>query len=55
MFAVLFSHNKLAISNQPTLPFSQNKSTPELNHQPNEQTDRSKEHSWIFDSFLANN
>jgi hypothetical protein len=51
--SVLFSQNKPVISNQPILPFSQNKSTPDINHQPNEQTDRSKEHSWIFDSFFS--
>jgi hypothetical protein len=34
---VLFSQNKLAISNQATVLFSQNKSAPAISHQPNEQ------------------
>jgi hypothetical protein len=33
--AVLFSHNKPAISNQPAVLFSQNKSAPAISHQPN--------------------
>jgi hypothetical protein len=35
--AVLFSHNKLATSNQPTVFFSQNQPAPAISHQPNEQ------------------
>jgi hypothetical protein len=34
---VLFSHNKLATSNQPAVLFSQNKSAPAISHQPTEQ------------------
>jgi hypothetical protein len=39
--AVLFSHNKPATSNQPTILFFQNKSAPAISHQPNEQANRS--------------
>jgi hypothetical protein len=35
--AVLFSHNKSAITNQPTVLFSQNKPAPAISNQPNEQ------------------
>jgi hypothetical protein len=35
--AVLFSQNKPATSNQPTLFFSHNKSAPAISHRPNEQ------------------
>jgi hypothetical protein len=35
--AVLFSHNKSAMSNQPAVLFSQNKPAPAMSHQPNEQ------------------
>jgi hypothetical protein len=35
--AVLFSQNKPATSNQPTVLFSHNKSVPAISHQPNEQ------------------
>jgi hypothetical protein len=38
--AVLFSQNKPATSNQPTVFFSQNKSAPAISHQPNEQAVR---------------
>jgi hypothetical protein len=34
--AVLFSHNKSAISNQPTVLFSQNEPAPAISHQPTE-------------------
>jgi hypothetical protein len=34
---IFFYHNKLATSNQPTVLFSQNESTPANSHQPNEQ------------------
>jgi hypothetical protein len=34
---VLFSQNKLTTNNQPTILFSQNKSTPATSHQPSEQ------------------
>jgi hypothetical protein len=37
--AVLFSHNKSAISNQPAVLFSQHKPAPAISHQPNEQAD----------------
>jgi hypothetical protein len=40
--AVLFSHNKSATSNQPAILFSQNKPAPATNHQPNEQTLRTR-------------
>jgi hypothetical protein len=33
--------------------FLSEQSAPAINHQPNEQTDRSKEHSWIFGSFFS--
>jgi hypothetical protein len=39
--AVLFSHNKPAITNQPAVLFSQNKPVPAISHQLNEQTDAS--------------
>jgi hypothetical protein len=35
--ALLFSQNKPAISNQPTVLFSHSKSAPAISHQPNEQ------------------
>jgi hypothetical protein len=35
--AVLFSQNKPATTNQPTVLFSHNKSAPAISHQPNEQ------------------
>jgi hypothetical protein len=37
--AVLFSHNKPAISNQSAILFSQNKPAPAISHQPTEQTE----------------
>jgi hypothetical protein len=37
-----FSQNKPAISNQPTVLFSQNKLAPAISHQPNEQAERKK-------------
>jgi hypothetical protein len=35
--AVLFSQNKAAINNQPTVLFTQTKPAPAINNQPNEQ------------------
>jgi hypothetical protein len=47
--AVLFSQNKPATSNQPTVLFSHNKSAPAISHQPNEQAARRRpdgSHGW---------
>jgi hypothetical protein len=39
--AVLFSHNKPATNNQPTVLFSQKRPAPAISHQPTEQADSS--------------
>jgi hypothetical protein len=46
-----FRTNQPSATNQQY--FSLRTKPPAINHQPNEQTDRSKEHSWIFGSFFS--